>query len=90
MDGQEQTRMAKNVLVDMDKNAGLHVELESDRLGVDDEPEGQESSAITPGSVEQQTDQRVDVPPSGAGVRSTNQRNARRGRISPGNRFVET
>jgi len=27
-------------LVDMDKNAGLHVEQESDRLGVDDEPEG--------------------------------------------------
>jgi hypothetical protein len=66
------------------------VEQESGRLGVDDEPEGQESSAVTPGSVEQQTDQRVDVPPSGAGVRSTNQKNARRGRISPGNRLVET
>ena len=45
--------------MDMDKNAGLHVEQESDRLAVDDEPEGQESSAVTPGSVEQQTDQRV-------------------------------
>jgi len=43
------------------------VEQESGRLGVDDEPEGQESSAVTPGSVEQQTDQRVDVPPSGLG-----------------------
>ena len=40
------------------------VEQESGRLGVDDEPEGQESSAVTPGSVEQQTDQRVGVPPS--------------------------
>ena len=53
------------------------VEQESGRLGVDDEPEGQESSAVTPGSVEQQTDQLVDVLPSGAGVRSTNQRTAR-------------
>jgi hypothetical protein len=84
--GKHRQGWLRTFLVDMDKNAGLHVELESDRLGVDDEPEGQESSAITPGSVEQQTDQRVDVPPSGAGVRSTNQRNARRGRISPGNR----
>lgn len=88
--GKNRQGWLRTFLVDMDKNAGLHVELESDRLGVDDEPEGQERSAITPGSVEQQTDQRVDVPPSGAGVRSTNQRNARRGRISPGNRFVET
>ena len=76
----------------MDKNAGLHVEQESDRLGVDDEPEGQESSAVTPGSAEQ-----ANRPARrwylllalGFGVRSTNQRNARRGRISPGNRFVE-
>ena len=76
--------------MDMDKNAGLHVEQESDRLGVDDESEGQEGSAVMRGSVEQQTDRASVVPPSGVGVRSTNQRNARRGRISPGNRFVET
>ena len=47
-------------LVDMDKIAGYRWSMESDRLVVDDEPEGQERSAVTPASVEQQTDQRVD------------------------------
>jgi hypothetical protein len=47
-------------LGDMDKIAGYRWSMESDRLVVDDEPEGQESSAVTPASVEQQADQRAD------------------------------